>query len=120
VPHIRFLTDLPSRSALKDKSELRQVMQSERYHTAAANGPIYRRVTIRFGPSSLMANYSEIKRVVPLLSRLATAVGENWKIGGWEGIEEVRGRTRKLRREVVGRLDDGSVRKNKTAQDRCC
>jgi len=44
------------------------------------------------------------------------AVGGNWKIGGQEGIEEVRGRTRKLRREVVGRLDEGSTCKNKTAQ----
>jgi len=69
---------------------------------------------IRFGPSSLMANYSKIKRVVPLRSRLTIAVEENWKIEGWEGIEEVRGRTRKLRREVVGRLDKGSVHENKT------
>jgi len=74
---------------------------------------------IRFGPSSLMANYSEIKRVIPLQSCLATAVGGNWKIGGQEGIEEVRGRTRKLRREIVGRLDEGSTHENKTAQG-CC
>jgi len=66
-----------------------------------------------------MVNYSEIKRVVPLQSHLATAVGGNWKIGEWEGIEEVRGRTRKLRREVVGRLDEGSARENKMAQGRC-
>jgi len=45
------------------------------------------------------------------------AVGGNWKIEKWECIEEVRGRTRKLRREVVGRLDKGSVHENKTAQD---
>jgi len=44
------------------------------------------------------------------------AVGGNWKIEGREGIEEVRGRTRKLRREVVGRLDEGSMHENKTAQ----
>jgi len=47
------------------------------------------------------------------------AVRGNWKIEGREGIEEVRGRTRKLRREVVGRLDEGSARENKMAQGRC-
>jgi len=73
---------------------------------------------IRFGPSSLMANYSKIKRVVPSRSRLAIAVGGNWKIEEWECIEEVRERTRKLRREVVERVDKGSPCKNKTAQDR--
>jgi len=46
------------------------------------------------------------------------AVGGNWKIEGWEGIEKVRGKTRKLRREVVGRLDEGSMHENKTAQGR--
>ena len=65
-----------------------------------------------------MANYSEIKRVVPSQSCFAMVVGGNWKIEGQEGIEEVRGRTRKLRREVVGRLDEGSVHENKTAQGR--
>jgi len=35
-----------------------------------------------------------------------------------ECIDEVRGRTGKLRREVVGRLDKGSTREDKTAQDR--
>ena len=51
-----------------------------------------------------MANYSEIKRLIPSQSRLAMAVGGNWKIKGQECIEEVRGRTRKLRREVIGRF----------------
>jgi len=46
------------------------------------------------------------------------AVGGNWKIEGWEGIEKVRGKTRKLRREVVGRLNEGSMHENKTAQGR--
>jgi len=46
------------------------------------------------------------------------AVGGNWRIEEWECIGEVRGRTGKLRREVVGRLDEGNVRENKTAQDR--
>ena len=50
-----------------------------------------------------MANYNEIKRVVPLQSRLVVAVG---------------GRTGKLRREVVRRLDGEDVHENETAQDR--
>ena len=49
-----------------------------------------------------MANYNEIKRVVPLRSRLVVAVG---------------GRTGKLRREVVRRLDEENARENETAQD---
>ena len=64
-----------------------------------------------------MANYSKIKRVVPLQSRLVMAVGGNWKVEEWECIGEVRGRTGKLRKEVVGRLDEGNTRENKTAQD---
>jgi len=66
-----------------------------------------------------MTNYSEIKRVVPLRSRLIIAVGGNWKVKEWECIGEIRGRTGKLRREVVGRLDKGNTCENKTAQDRC-
>jgi len=50
-----------------------------------------------------MANYNKIKRVVPLRSCLVVAVG---------------GRTGKLRREVVRRLDEENAHKNKTAQDR--
>jgi len=45
------------------------------------------------------------------------AVGGNWKVEEWECIGEVRGRTGKLRKEVVGRLDEGNTRENKTAQD---
>jgi len=66
-----------------------------------------------------MANYSEIKRVIPSQSRLVTAVGGNWKVEEWECIGEVIGRTGKLRRGVVGRLDEGNACENKTAQD-CC
>jgi len=73
---------------------------------------------IRFRPSSLMANYSKIKRVIPSQSHLAAAVEGNWRIEKWECIEEIRERTGKLRREVVGRLDEGSMHENKTAQDR--
>jgi len=65
---------------------------------------------IRFRPLSLMANYSEIKRVIPSQSHLVTAVEENQKVEEWECIGEVRGRTGKLRREVVGRLNKGNVR----------
>jgi len=35
---------------------------------------------IRFGPSSLMANYSKIKRVVSSRRRLVVAAGGNQKI----------------------------------------
>jgi len=65
-----------------------------------------------------MANYSKIKRVVPLRSRLVTAVEGNRKVEEWECIGEVRGRTGKLRREVVERLDEGNVCENKMAQHR--
>ena len=64
-----------------------------------------------------MANYSKIKRVIPSRSHLVMVVGGNWRVEEWECIGEVRGRTRKLRREVVGRLDEGNACKNKTAQD---
>jgi len=64
-----------------------------------------------------MANYSEIKRVVPSQSRLVIAVGGNRRVKEWECIGEVRGRTGKLRREVVGRLDEENMHENKTAQD---
>ena len=50
-----------------------------------------------------MANYNEIKRVVPSRSRLVVAVG---------------GRTGKLKREVVRRLDEENACENETAQDR--
>jgi len=65
-----------------------------------------------------MANYSEIKRVVPSQSRLVTTVRGNQKVEEWECMGEVRGRTGKLRREVAGRLDEENVCENKTAQDR--
>jgi len=64
-----------------------------------------------------MANYSKIKRVIPSRSCLVTAVGGNWRVEEWECIGEVRGRTGKLRREVVERLDKGNVHENKMAQD---
>jgi len=73
---------------------------------------------IRSRPSSLMANYSKIKRVAPSRSHLAMAVEGNWKTEKCKYIEEIKRRTRKLRREVVGQLDKGNARENKTAQDR--
>jgi len=65
-----------------------------------------------------MANYSKIKRVISSRSHFVTVVGGNQRVEEWECIGEVRGRTGKLRREVVGRLDEGNTRENKTAQDR--
>jgi len=49
-----------------------------------------------------MANYNEIKRVILSRSRLVVVVG---------------GRTGKLRREVVRRLDEENAGENETAQD---
>jgi len=49
----------------------------EQYHTLVASRAIFKRVTIRPGPSSLMANYSKIKRVEPPYSYIAIAVKEN-------------------------------------------
>jgi len=44
-----------------------------------ASGVIYRRVTIRSGPSSLMmANHIKIKRVVLIQSCIAMAAEGNW------------------------------------------
>ena len=66
-----------------------------------------------------MANYSKIKRVKPLQSHLAMTVEGNWKSAKCEYIEEVKRRTGKLKREVVGRLNEGNALKSKMAQDRC-
>jgi len=49
----------------------------EQHHTLVASGAIFKRVTIRPGPSSLMANYSKIKRVEPPCSYIAMAVKED-------------------------------------------
>jgi len=46
------------------------------------------------------------------------AVEGNWNTEEWEDIEEVKRRIGKLRREVVGRLDEGNTYESKTAQDR--
>ena len=56
-----------------------------------------------------MANYSKIKRVELLQSRIAMAVEGNWNLEKWEDIEEVERRTGKLRREAAGRLDEDNA-----------
>jgi len=85
------------------EANLDRLAWPKRYHTSAASSIIHRRVTIRSKPSSLMANYSKIKRVEPPWSHLTMAVKGNWNTEEWENIEEVKRRTGKLRREVVGR-----------------
>jgi len=64
-----------------------------------------------------MANYSKIKRVKTLQSRIVTAVEGNWNTEEREDIEEVKRRTEKLRKGVAGRLDEGNALEDKTAQD---
>jgi len=100
------------------EANLNRLTRSERHHTSVAGSIIHRRVMIRSEPSSLMANYSKIKRVEPLWSRLAMAVEGNWNTEEWEDIEEIKRRTGKLRREVVERLDEGNALESKMAQDR--
>jgi len=78
-----------------------------------------RRVTIRSEPSSLMANYSKIKRVEMSQNHIVMAVEGNWNTEEQEDIEEVKRRIGKLRRGVAGRLDEGNVLEGKMAQD-CC
>ena len=68
---------------------LEKLKQPERYHISVASSVIHRRVTIRSEPSLLMANYSKIKRVEPLWSRIVTVAEGNWNIEEREGIEEV-------------------------------
>jgi len=99
------------------ETNLDRLMQSKQHHTSVASSIIHRRVMIRSEPSSLMANYSKIKRVEPPWSHLAIAVEGNWNTEEWEDIEEVKRRTEKLRRKVVERLDEGNVLESKTAQD---
>jgi len=74
-----------------------------------------RRVMIRSKPSSLMANYSNIKRVKISQNCIIMAVEGNWNTEEWEDIEEIKRRTGKLRRGVAGRLDEGNALEGKTA-----
>jgi len=104
---------------LRTEADLDRLMWSEWCHILVTGSIIHKRVTIRSELSSLMANYSKIKRVEPPWSCLAMAVEGNWNTEEWEDIEEIKRRTVKLRREVVGRLDEGNTLKSKMAQD-CC
>jgi len=71
--------------------------QPKQYHTSVAGSIIYRRVMIRSKPSSLMANYSKIKRVELLQSRIATVVEGNQKLEAQEDIEEGKEKTREAK-----------------------
>ena len=73
---------------------------------------------IRSELSSLMANYSKIKRVEPPWSHFVMAVEENWNLEEQGDIKEVERRLEKLRRELARRLDKDNVLKSKTTQDR--
>jgi len=73
---------------------------------------------IRSKPSSLMVNYSKIKRVKPLRSHIATAMEGNWNLEKREDIEEIERRTEKLRREEARRLDENNMLESKTTRDR--
>jgi len=74
---------------------------------------------IRAEPLSLMANYSKIKRVKPPWSCIIMVVEGIWNLEEQEDIEEVERRTEKLRREVVGRLDEDNMLESKMTQDHC-
>jgi len=68
---------------------------------------------IRSKPLSLMANYGKIKRVKPPQSCIATAVEGNWNLEEQEDIKEIERETKKLRREVVERLDEDNMLESK-------
>jgi len=91
----------------------------EWHHTSVASSTIFRRVTIRSEPSSLMANYIKIKRVELMQSCIATTVEENWILEKCDDIGEVMDKIRKLEREVEGRIDKDNALESKTTRDRC-
>jgi len=72
-------------------------MQPKQHHISATSGVIHRRVTIRSKLSSLMANYSKIKRVEPLQSHIGMAVEGNLKPEVQEDIEEIEEKTREAK-----------------------
>ena len=78
-----------------------------------ASSAIFRRVTIRSKPSSLMANYIKNKRGELMWSHLATAVEGNWIPEEWEDIENIGKRIRKLEKEVKGKSDEDNGLKGK-------
>jgi len=101
------------------EASLDGLAQPEQYHISAISSIIHRKVTIRSEPSSLIANYSKIKRVEPPWSCITMVVEGNWNLEEQENIEVVERRTEKLRREAAGRLDKDNVLKSKMTQD-CC
>ena len=101
----------------RTKANLDGLARPKQHHTSAANSIIYRRVTIRSKPSSLMAKYSKIKRVELLWSCITTAVEGNWNLEEWEDIKEIERRTEKLRRKAAGRLDKDNTLESKITQD---
>jgi len=74
---------------------------------------------IRSEPSSLMANYSNIKRVEPPWNHIAIAVEGNWNLEEQEDIEKIERRPEKLRKETAGRLDEDNGLESKMTQDHC-
>jgi len=99
------------------EANLDRLAQLEQHHISAAYSTICRRVTIRSEPSSLMANYSKIKRVELLQCCIAMAVKGNWNLKEWESIEKVERGTEKLRREAAGRLDEDNVLESKAIRN---
>ena len=57
-------------------------------YTLVAGRAIFRKVMIRSEPSSLMANYINIKQVESTQSCIAMAREENWVPEEWENTEE--------------------------------
>jgi len=59
-----------------------------------ASSIIYRRVIIRAKPSSLMANYSKIKGIESLWSRVRMSMEGIWNLKKQKNIEKVEEKTR--------------------------
>jgi len=117
APCIGFLMDFPSRVLSRVEVNFKDQALLEWCHTSVASSTIYRRVTIRFGPLPLMANYIKIKRVELAQSCIIITVEGNWTLEEWEGIEDVEREIRNLKREVEGRIDKDNVLKSKMTWD---
>jgi len=76
---------------------LDRLMQPEQHHILTASDIIHRRATIRAKPSSLMANYSKIKGIESLWSRVGTAMEGIWNLKEQKDIEEVEEKTREAK-----------------------
>jgi len=59
-----------------------------------ASSVIYRTVTIRAEPSSLMANYSKIKGIESLWSCIGMAIEGIWNLEEQKNIKKVKEKTR--------------------------